>query len=382
MTIARLHPEELLDKEAHGTLSAIDRERLDAHLAQCPTCRFERQLRADFADDLSADISVPDMTLALAGGAHIDADAANENKEEVDDDQATERALESVRGLRTRRRMLPARTAWLIAVAALMVGGVAAAAAARETSLESGAASAREWIASIVFPSKPAANAATSKKHASHVADSSPSEAPIALPIPDAIQANVNPVNPPAIIVAAPSEPQAPRAIAIPIAHKVSSIADATLSTPIAHEITIAAAPSIAPPPAVVNEAGALFDESNVARRHGDLDRVVALHRELESRFPASRETQVSRATLGRWLLDRGDSSGALAYFGAYLAAGSGDLAEDAMIGRATALDRLGRDDEARRAWRSLLDAFPKTSYAAHAADRLASRDSHQGEAR
>jgi outer membrane protein assembly factor BamD (BamD/ComL family) len=41
------------------------------------------------------------------------------------------------------------------------------------------------------------------------------------------------------------------------------------------------------------------------------------------------------------------------------------------MVGRATALERLGRADEASRAWGALLAAFPETPYAAHARARL-----------
>ena len=55
-----LHPEELFDKAARGEASAEEQSRLDAHLAACATCRFERQVRVDFdavggsADDLDS----------------------------------------------------------------------------------------------------------------------------------------------------------------------------------------------------------------------------------------------------------------------------------------------------------------------------------------
>lgn len=44
-----LHPEELFDKAARGTLSSAEQAVLDAHLAQCSLCRFERQAVEDFA---------------------------------------------------------------------------------------------------------------------------------------------------------------------------------------------------------------------------------------------------------------------------------------------------------------------------------------------
>lgn len=49
MTTPDLHPEELFDKAARGELDDAERARLDAHLAQCAVCRFERQAAQDFA---------------------------------------------------------------------------------------------------------------------------------------------------------------------------------------------------------------------------------------------------------------------------------------------------------------------------------------------
>lgn len=44
-----LHPEELFDKADAGLADEQELARLDAHLAACATCRFERRVRADFA---------------------------------------------------------------------------------------------------------------------------------------------------------------------------------------------------------------------------------------------------------------------------------------------------------------------------------------------
>ena len=119
--------------------------------------------------------------------------------------------------------------------------------------------------------------------------------------------------------------------------------------------------------------AASLFEAATDARRRGDYGRAIGLQRELQSRYPQSRESHVSRATMGRLLLDRGEPAGALSNFDAYLAGGSGELGEEAMVGRATALERLGRSDEAVGAWQALLAAYPTTPYASHARSRLGS---------
>lgn len=68
MNAPDLHPEELLEREAAGTLSAEERPLLQAHLAQCPTCRFELQARADFAQTPMGAMDLDGLvTRALAG---------------------------------------------------------------------------------------------------------------------------------------------------------------------------------------------------------------------------------------------------------------------------------------------------------------------------
>ncbi len=125
--------------------------------------------------------------------------------------------------------------------------------------------------------------------------------------------------------------------------------------------------------PRAIDAAAALFEQAAEARRQGSYARAIELQRELLGRYPRSRESHVARETLGRLLLDRGDPAGAFASFDAYLAEGSGELGEEAMVGRATALERLGRSAQAVDAWRGLLAAYPETAYAAHARSRLGS---------
>jgi TolA-binding protein len=171
-------------------------------------------------------------------------------------------------------------------------------------------------------------------------------------------------------------------AVATPKGHAIASLpaAPVAVEAPVETPATVPAVETAAPVAPVVArhpvaEAGPqeLFDAETAARRLGDYPRVLALHHELGQRFPRSREAQVSRATVGHLLLDRGNPVEALANFDAYLAAGSGNLGEEAMVGRATALDRLGRTAEASVAWRALVAAFPDTPFAAHARARVES---------
>lgn len=129
-------------------------------------------------------------------------------------------------------------------------------------------------------------------------------------------------------------------------------------------------APRAAVEPASASE---LFSRANQARREGKTAEAVRLYRALQERFSGSSEELVSRVTLGRLLLDRlGDSRGALVQFNSYLASpGGGVLREEAMVGRALSLGRLGRAAEERAAWQALLDGFPKSTQRKRAQARL-----------
>jgi TolA-binding protein len=137
------------------------------------------------------------------------------------------------------------------------------------------------------------------------------------------------------------------------------------------------AAPEVTRPaaPAAVEPASAseLFSRANQARRDGKVTEAVRLYRALQERFSGSSEELVSRVTLGRLLLDRlGDSRGALVQFNSYLASpGGGALREEAMVGRALALGRMGHAAEERAAWQALLDTFPKSTQRKRAQARL-----------
>ena len=68
-----------------------------------------------------------------------------------------------------------------------------------------------------------------------------------------------------------------------------------------------------------------------------------------------------------------GRPADALAGFSAYLDADPrGTLSEEALVGRAQALQELGRNSEMRDAWRSLLERFPESVHAPAAQRQIA----------
>jgi TolA-binding protein len=316
VSVVDLHPENLLDKEIQGALDATERERLEAHLAQCATCRLERRLRADFALELSRESVPPRIAGLVESLAKAPAPATR---------TATVETLASSRG--TRRRVV-----FLVAAATLtlVASAFASTEAGRRTILTRLFGGAEATSPYVEAPAATPSHASpTAVRSAAPLTDPVPARE--ALPQPTSSSAA--PVVPPA--VASPSAPTPPE-------------------TPLS-----------------------LFNAEAQARRRGDGARVLELHALLVARYPQSREAQVSRMMVARLMLDRGDAAGAVAGFDAYLRAGSGDLREDALAGRATALDRLGRTDEARHAWMALLDEYPASAYATHARARVDEPDEH-----
>jgi hypothetical protein len=334
VSVVDLHPEDLLEREAAGELEAADRTRLDAHLARCAPCRLERKLRADFVAELAADSPSQSFGL-LAEEAAVEGRRARESMVSLRDEQDGAPASTRRPSVWPRRRS--ARAAWLLAAAALLVGSVATA-----MGLSDG-----DW-----------------RRLMGRATTLTPAPAPTDVAPPDPPRAKIHRAPAPLSELPAPIEAVASSP------EPVAPAPPARVPAPAPRPLSI----SVAPP---VDGPAELLDSESTARRHGEYARALDIHRDLESRYPASREAQVSRAVAGRLLLDRSDPARALANFESYLAAGTGDLREETMVGRATALDRLGRDGEAARAWRDLLTAFPGTPYALHARARSESLNSH-----
>jgi TolA-binding protein len=128
--------------------------------------------------------------------------------------------------------------------------------------------------------------------------------------------------------------------------------------------------------PGLASETAAdVFREAAAARRLGDVDRACSLYLDLQRRFPRSSEAQLSQISLGKLLLQTGRASEADRHFAAYLSSGGGDLAEEALVGRAQSSQQLARREEERRAWDQLLRDHPRSVYAAQAKRRIEELD-------
>ncbi len=381
MSVSELHPEELLDKDARGTLSDAERTLLDAHLARCGTCRFERTSRLDFAAEReeleSDDAPFTSELIALALQSGATPAPKRESAPEIDPPPADDAPAPEPAVLPVRRRR--PRAAWLLVAAALMAASAAAAgpgggarwllgavgvdaevsdrAPDAEVASAPGTRGARVVSPSVAAPIAPAAASVEA-----------PSPAPVEPDVASAPEVTPSVAAPPAAL--APTSPA--RVTAPPVAAPHAAV---PVVAPAAAPVVAPAAPSSAPvAPAPVTAAApepvgasALFDEAVAARRAGRYARAIELFRRLQAEHATSREAHVSHATLGRLLLDRGDLAGALASFDAYRRHGHGPLDESVIIGRATALERLGREGEARRAWGELLTEFPRSPFAEHA---------------
>lgn len=316
MKVVDLHPDDLLDKEARGELTEIERTRLETHLARCETCRFEREVRDDFAEELfmAEEEEVPSQRLPplVSQPEQLDQPAPldPELEEEV---KVVERRI-STRPGRIRKNL---RVALLVA-AAVMIGSAATASSVGGRVWAQVASALSLETTSVEVAAPPTATV---------VASHAPPQKRVVAPEPTSLVV-------PETSSVPPESPMVPVALATPI------------ETP-----------------------ASLFDAANKARNAGDYGRAITLHRKLETTFPHSREAQASYATLGRLLLDRGDAMGALQAFDAYKA--PGPLDEAVLVGRATALERLGREGEARNTWTQLLRDFPDTPYREHAESRL-----------
>ncbi len=304
MISSDLHPEELLDKAAAGTLTDAERAWLDGHLAQCAVCRFEAQAKADFAAAMEPDVG-------------------------VDVDDVVARALAGLPQRQPQRVAVGGRRFGALTAAAVMFFAMASFAAVGQVT-----GVLPKLLEKIVSPR-------------SHEPSPSPTAPPVApRRVQSAAPAPVEAEAPPPVVEApAPIEAPPPPAPVAPRPPKRVAVA----------------APL---------DAAELFSEGNAARVRGDLAAAALRYRDLLARFPSSDEAQLTRAVLGRMLLDSGDCRGALEQLDSYLSSGDRTLREEAMAARARCLGVLGRPDEAAAAWGALAQEFPDSLHARHAPPR------------
>jgi tetratricopeptide (TPR) repeat protein len=116
--------------------------------------------------------------------------------------------------------------------------------------------------------------------------------------------------------------------------------------------------------------AAALFERGEKLRREGRASAAIATYRRLEATFPSTAEARLSFALAGQLLLEQGHPADALAQFDRHLTL-DGEAGEEALAGRATALEQLHRPSEAVAAWKKLLARYPRSVYAEKARARL-----------
>jgi TolA-binding protein len=137
------------------------------------------------------------------------------------------------------------------------------------------------------------------------------------------------------------------------------------------------AAPAVAPPSKsaqvrrVSANAADLFAAASRARAAGDLSRAITLYRELQAAFPSSAETKLSWFSLAQVYLKTDQPARAVAQYDAYFASGDATLVEEAIVGKARALSHLGRREEERALWQSLLREHADSEYRWRAEQRL-----------
>jgi len=325
MTLSELHPDELLWRDACGTLTPDERADLTAHLQRCPACALERVVRIE------------------AARARVPSEA---------DHALAARLVDRVLATSERRLVMATtvRGGWhrplaVAAAAVVLVAGTAFAATALVVR-------ARAQRATRALVSRGPITTPAERHHGPEASAPDPGGAPDTRPLP-----------PPAVFPGPDRRSPRDNARARPRLPRSNVLAAESVPATPPLESTIAVGES---PAQLLSRA----EQARTARRWADASRAFA---DLGRRYPGSREEIVGRALYGQLLLDQlGEPRRALAMFERYLSVdASGALAEEALFGRATALMRMGRAADEKQTWLELLGRFPGSVYAARARERL-----------
>jgi TolA-binding protein len=151
------------------------------------------------------------------------------------------------------------------------------------------------------------------------------------------------------------------------------SVEDLPRSAPRAGAATVRAQVETAARDVATETAAEGFARANRSRQSGDFASAIAQYRTLEREHPSSNEAMVAHVSLGRLLLDHTDDArGASDEYDRYLEAGShAPLREEALVGRARASHKLGRREEERRYWQSLIAEYPESLSTPGARERV-----------
>ncbi len=361
MSVVNLHVEDLLDKEVSGVLTVDERQTLEQHTRRCDTCRFERQVRNDFAEALEPMPGEVFDLESLIGSALSANDVAPGNPaNDASDDVSNAAAAESARRSDFVARRLRQRALRWLAPAAIVLGAGAAAAyvangfwgthddaTGSEDAAVLGGAGAIDPNARTSGSSVGAADTQTDVSEPALVADPQSAD--------DVDQPETR-------------EPTAPTTDAKP---RQTAKAASKSGRP---HTKASPAPEVSQP--VEPTSGELFSKANQARRAGETDAAAKLYRELQKSYPQSPEARLSHAILARLMLDKGNKEDALREY-QDISKGDGAPAEF-LFGRARALQGLGKFEQEQQVLRKLLSEHPDSVYAQRARVRLSELEKRQ----
>ncbi|HMC94509.1 MAG TPA: hypothetical protein VKO16_07035, partial [Polyangia bacterium] len=271
-------PGDLLAIEQRGELSDAERSALQAHCAECSSCRHARQVFADLADGGGVEpqdgARIERMSNAARRWAH----------------QRSRRASRSLKGRRRPRTFVLA--AWM-----LLVGGTASATA---------------WLwrhppargaHSTTMLGAPPGGAQIEGRARPRVGNSETADAPVSVAQPAATA-----IEGPGPGSRAATDRETPP----PSRSRARMTGDRSPMTP-----------------------ASLLRQASDARRAGDDERAIGLYRKLQGDFPTSAEAVLASVPVGGLLLQTSAQQAALAAFDAYLTSSrAGALLPEALYGR------------------------------------------------